>query len=52
MLILLSSQVEKNLGRVRMFFSQALCEIDVNPSIFFLAADGQGENFLFRKLIE
>src|SRR6516225_2180778 len=52
MLILFSGHVEKDLGRVRMFFSQTLCEVDINPSIFLLAADGQCENLLFRKLIE
>jgi hypothetical protein len=35
-----------------MVFSQAICEIDIDPSIFFLAADGQRENLLFRKLLE
>src|SRR5215471_13484076 len=52
MLILFSRQIGKHLSRVRMFVSQTFCEIGINPSIFFLAADGERKNLPFGKLIE
>ena len=52
MIVFFSSHIEEDLSRIRMLGSQAFREIGIDPSIFFLAADGECENLLLRKLIE
>jgi hypothetical protein len=52
MLVLFRRHIGEDLRRVGMFLSQTFREIGIDPSIFFLAADGEREEFLLRKLIE
>ena len=48
MLVLFSSHIRKNAGRVRVFFAQPFREIGVSSAVLFLAADRERQNLLFR----
>lgn len=52
MLVLFRRHIGEDLRRVGMFVPETFREIGIDPSIFFLAADGEREEFLLRKLIE